>query len=334
MSDRSGEPKSVPVASEQTEGGLDVLIPTCRRPGELARCLEALEASDAGACGAVVTVIDNAGDQGTREVIEGRLWNLPVRMVECLAPGKSNALNKGLAASSGDLVVFLDDDMVVSPSAFGALRAGAARWPDAAGFGTRIGLVWPENLPLDRRVIEYVKGFAYASRDYREEERPFPKGNWPLGCFMAFRRRKLPSEAPFDGNTGPKPGTYRMGSGQPLFDSLAKMGAQLVILPSVSASHHVRESQLTEAWILDRSYSWGRSLGHFGGLWRGIRGDAPIGSLLLAWSVRRAREFAMAIRGKAYPRVWAAVDRRVIEGVLFERLFRGGSRSRRIEQEQ
>jgi len=92
---------------------LDVLIATFNRADLLPHALESLlEAEKPEALELHVTVIDNRSTDDTRAVVEsfasrfaGRLHYLYERK-----PGKSYALNAGIAATSGELVGMIDDD--------------------------------------------------------------------------------------------------------------------------------------------------------------------------------------------------------------------------------
>jgi glycosyltransferase involved in cell wall biosynthesis len=240
--------------------------------------------------------------------------------VRCSERGKSQALNEGLRHATGSVVCFLDDDVTVDSSYFVELFAGLKRWPGAAGFGGRVKPEFPSDAPtLHPLALSYVRGFAYAAHDFLEGEGEYPSGSRPCGNNMAFRRGWLEGEV-FDTSTGPGAAGYRMGSGERLFRGILARGGKLVHLPLVRVNHHVRPDQLTTRWLLTRSYSYGRSLGYHGFAHHGISGAAPTLHLLGTWLVRVCRELAFGLLGKSYPRLWAQIDRKLVEGILAERL--------------
>ena len=92
---------------------LDVLIPTYNRATLLPRALESVLAAD-GADGldVGVIVVDNRSTDDTRAIIESFIPRFGGRLhyVYESKPGRSSALNAGIAASRGDLVGMIDDD--------------------------------------------------------------------------------------------------------------------------------------------------------------------------------------------------------------------------------
>ena len=73
-----------------------------------------------------VLVVDNGSTDGTRTVAEafGAATGQPVRCISEPRPGKSHALNTGLAAVRTELVITLDADTVLHPPA-----RSASSWP-------------------------------------------------------------------------------------------------------------------------------------------------------------------------------------------------------------
>ncbi|HVY79129.1 MAG TPA: glycosyltransferase [Solirubrobacterales bacterium] len=102
---------------------LSVVIPTKDRAEALARTLDALEAQRADGASLEVVVVDNGSSEGTTEQIRAREGRstLPIRLLEQPEGGPAAARNAGVAAASGEVLLFLGDD--TEPAGGGLLRA-------------------------------------------------------------------------------------------------------------------------------------------------------------------------------------------------------------------
>jgi glycosyltransferase involved in cell wall biosynthesis len=93
---------------------LSVVIPSYNRAPVLARCLDALAGQDP-APGEVV-VVDDGSTDATPAVLAERGW---VRAIRQDNGGRAAAKNSGVAAARGDVVLFLDDDVIATPGLVG-----------------------------------------------------------------------------------------------------------------------------------------------------------------------------------------------------------------------
>ncbi|MTJ06732.1 MULTISPECIES: glycosyltransferase family 2 protein [unclassified Anabaena] len=91
-----------------------VLIPTYRRPQDLARCLKALQQQTKSVDQAIIVVRDT--DTETQEFLDQfPYYLLPLKIVTVTQPGVVAALNAGLAQVQGDIVSITDDDAAPHP---------------------------------------------------------------------------------------------------------------------------------------------------------------------------------------------------------------------------
>jgi glycosyltransferase involved in cell wall biosynthesis len=88
---------------------ITVVVPTYRRSKDLSRCLEALRQQTRPANEVLVVVRDT--DAETWAFLEGiNLKLLRLSTVKVMISGVVAAMNAGLSAASGDIIVFTDDD--------------------------------------------------------------------------------------------------------------------------------------------------------------------------------------------------------------------------------
>lgn len=177
-----------------------VVIATAGRPESLADCLASL-AADVPAAEREVLVVDNAADAGggTADVAE----RFGARLLVEPRPGKSHALNTGIAAASGDVVLFTDDDVVVRPGWTDALVATASR-PGVGAVGGRVLPRWSAPPPawlLGPHAVHLTLV------DHGEHDRPLAPREFAYGASMALPAAVLRALAPaFDARLGPRPG--------------------------------------------------------------------------------------------------------------------------------
>jgi glycosyltransferase involved in cell wall biosynthesis len=102
---------------------LSVLIATFNRAPLLKRCLDALECEGPDE----LVVVDDGSEDGTQELLAAHPG---VRVVRQENSGRSAARNAGLRVVSGDLVLFLDDDVLPTPGLVDRHRAFHDRHPE------------------------------------------------------------------------------------------------------------------------------------------------------------------------------------------------------------
>jgi GT2 family glycosyltransferase len=111
---------------------ISVIVSTYRRPEALAETLRALLAVDYPADGFEVVVVDDGPDDVTAGVVEAAAGRgARVAYVPQANSGVARARNHGAERASGDLFVFLDDDLLVAPDHLARHVEDQARFGDA-----------------------------------------------------------------------------------------------------------------------------------------------------------------------------------------------------------
>lgn len=115
-------------------GALSVIVPTYNRAASLRRLLDSIEAQGWPAARTEVVVVDDGSSDGTPEVLAApRPFTL--RPLHQANQGAALARNRGAAHAAGDLLVFLDDDIVLAPGFLGGIAILHARHGRAIGMG-------------------------------------------------------------------------------------------------------------------------------------------------------------------------------------------------------
>jgi hypothetical protein len=166
-----------------------IVIPTRARPHYLAVTLASI-APQARAAGAEVLVIDDAGPSPDVQALAERHG---ARYEPHPAPlGLNVARNSGVQRSSGQLVIFVDDDVEVSPAWLQALLAAAASHPEADVFAgpirPRLEGPAPRSCGREQPPLTTLDLGPHDTADIR----------FAWGANMAIRRSALERVGPFD----------------------------------------------------------------------------------------------------------------------------------------
>ncbi len=221
---------------------VSVIVCTRDRPEPLEACLCSLTACR----GAVreIVVVDNAPTTSATRDVAARVPGVSY-VLEPRA-GLSRARNAGLRATSGELVAFTDDDVIVHPE----WPARLARAFDAPEVASVTGLVLPASLASESEWLfeRAFGGFARGYRRMRYDETFFNavrrKGApvWQIGAGanMAIRRSALERVGNFDVRLGA--GAAGCSEDSELWYRLLAAGYACVYEPAAVVHHHHRAS--------------------------------------------------------------------------------------------
>jgi glycosyltransferase involved in cell wall biosynthesis len=174
-----------------------VVVCTRDRADDLRRCLASLVALElpAGAAGEVVVVDNASSTDDTRRVVEEAATGtatgappIPIRYVREERPGLNWARARGARVATGDVVAYIDDDVVASPEWIARLLVPFAD----SHVGAVTGLAMPLELETEAQwLFERYGGFSrgFERRVYEASMmQPANAGVTGAGANMAFRR--------------------------------------------------------------------------------------------------------------------------------------------------
>jgi GT2 family glycosyltransferase len=244
---------------------MSVVVATHGRGPALARCLTTLQRLDYPSL--EVFIVDNAPPDGAAKAAFDSTVGGDDRFTYLVEPikGASRARNTGLAASTGRIVAFTDDDVEVDPS-WG--RALATTFASAADIGCVTSLICSARLDtpaeryFDAKITwsDRLDPSTYRASDPESNADPlFPyaAGRFGAGAGVALTREVLDSIGGFDVALGP--GTpARGGEDLDLFVRVILAGYALVYEPLalVWHTHRVDMSNLHQQMV---SYGCGLS---------------------------------------------------------------------------
>lgn len=216
--------------------------------------------------------------------------------------GLSGARNTGVAATSSDVVMFLDDDAVASPGWLAALVApladpavlGVAGWADPE-WGPQGGPRWFP-APFLWVVGCSYEGLPTTVQDVRN----------PLGCAMGFRRTAMDLVGGFSGSVG-RVGTHPVGCEETEFSIRLRQlepTTRIVMVPQAVVRHRVSEDRHTLRYYISRCY------------WEGVSKAVVSGAVGSQDALESERAYTTKVLPGAFGRGLADIFRGRPAGVL------------------
>ena len=207
---------------------ISVIVCTYNRAATLARCLNHLAAqrSPAEIVWDVVLVDNNSTDNTPQVVRDAAAEGLPVRYLHEARQGLCYARNRGIEESSGDIVAYVDDDILTEPGWLsGMVSAFEETRCDAAGGPIHLET---EGKRLPKWLSPALTG--YLGHIDHGEQRIALDGNrlYPHGGNMAFRREVFKHVWQFDVRIGRVGNKLFKGSETEFFRRLASAGATIL----------------------------------------------------------------------------------------------------------
>lgn len=242
---------------------VSVIIPVRNGEATIGDCLTSVLATDYPADRREVVVVDNASRDSTATAAA----RFPVRLVREPRPGVAHARNRGIAESSGEIVVFIDCDNVATTRWLAELVRPFAD-PKVGGVAGEV-LPYP---PRTRSERHMARKRARRQKDAMESEPPFmATGN------AAFRREVFEAVG--------------------LFDPFFVTGEDKDLCWRLAARSQLRLHYAPRALVLggDRATAWGLFRQSYGwGVGTGLLRSRYEGPPLVRNELARYRELAAA----------------------------------------
>jgi GT2 family glycosyltransferase len=221
---------------------VSVVVCTRNREHQLKQCLDALCAQRYPRF--EIVVVDNTdGSPGVADVVTGRDFPVPVRLVVESEPGLARARNRGAAAAHGSVVAYIDDDAVPADHWVTELAAGYTENPEAVAVN---GSIFPGAIETEAQELFFQYGGHSKGRSFVPEiidpsvpgsqNALYPLPPFGAGGNMSVRRDALLRAGGFDEALGA--GTPACGGEETaLFTQLLLAGGTIVYRPSALAWH-------------------------------------------------------------------------------------------------
>jgi glycosyltransferase involved in cell wall biosynthesis len=278
------------MATTVTEGEdattmLSVVIATRGRKELLERTLNSLATCDQPASYAGTIVVENGDQQGAERVVCNAPSRLNATYLFHPDGNKSASLNAALRRIDDGLIVFLDDDVIVSKMALKAYAAAAAGISDGVFFG---GPVFPDyEVAPPGWLVQYL---PYSARGWTPENEAAPvTAPAFLGSNWAAFVSDLKTVGAFDPSFGPGAPTGSVGQERTMQKRLLDAGGIGRYVPDAQVWHWVPRERCSPRWAFHRMYR--------DGIYRGLHDPAAGSSSRIfgypRWAIRRAATHAL-----------------------------------------
>lgn len=258
---------------------ISVIICTHNRAALLGRAIDSLTAQ-VGAVPTEIVVVDNCSTDATERVVQDLSDRYPglIRYIAEERLGLSHARNTGMRAARGDIIAFIDDDVVLCPGWLEGLARAFDTHPEAACVCGPSEPEWCAPPPswMTPELVAFI-----APGEYGPVAKALRGKQYPLGLNMAFRRESIAGLGEFSTSLG-HVGSSLSGAEEVEFaDRLRRHGGEVLYVPWVRVRHLVPRERMTREYFLKRRRGDGRSFAR----WELLRGGWP---LLLTKALLRA----------------------------------------------
>ena len=239
-----------------------VILCTYNRCEDLRRALQSIAASHMPSSTTwEVLVVDNNSTDATREVVEDFCRRYPGRFRYLFepTPGKSYAMNAGVAKADGEILAFVDDDVTVEPR---WLRNLTAELHNGECAGTA-GRIFPADSfePPSWLGWQQCAGILCAYFDLGNQPIELDIDHPPYGANMAFRKTLFEKYGGFRVDLGPSPdrNVPCVNEDTEFARRLMKAGESLQYEPLAVVYHAVLQARINKQFFLSRWFDIGRA---------------------------------------------------------------------------
>jgi GT2 family glycosyltransferase len=235
---------------------LSILIPTKDRCQCLGELLDSLQRSRAlEAIRPEIVVGDNGSSDRTWQLLNEKPARslVPLKILKVTRAGKSAVLNDAIGIATGEILAFLDDDVIVDEK---WLEAMARFFEEHAGYEVAQGTIRiPAPESQDFEIQRLLK--RYKTIPHLDPDGPPTEIGHLNGSNFALRRRVIDRIGGFDERLGP--GASGTSEDVELAHRIRKAGIKIAYMSEVIVYHRVDRSRLTEAYFKSSHKRQGRS---------------------------------------------------------------------------
>jgi len=198
-----------------------------------------------------ILVIDNNSNDRTPLIIRKNIERFNSKLKSVFEPkqGLSFARNRALKEAKGQIVCFLDDDVIVAPGWLEAVTSAFSKY-SAAVVGGRSYLIYPGQkpywLPHEREML--LSALDYGNQTLVNTDKEL------FGLNFSIRKELALKLGGFNTALGRKAKSLSCGEETELLDRVRKAGGVAVYEPRAIVGHIVKKKRLKKSWMFRRIF--------------------------------------------------------------------------------
>jgi len=207
-----------------------------------------------------IVIIDNFSNHDTQQMVyeftQGK-YSFKLKYIIEDHIGLSYARNRGIKESSGDIIVFIDDDAKADKFWLTKLIAVYKEEENVGCVGGKVVLDW-----LSQRPSWWVPGLeaSFSAVDYGPKRKRVSYPQYPYGTNISYRREAIEKVGLFDTELGRTGSKLLAGEEIDLCLRIEKAGYNIFYEPEAIVYHAVDPDRLNKIYIRKRAYWHGRSM--------------------------------------------------------------------------
>ena len=236
---------------------VSIIIPTYNRASFLADTIKSINTEVNSEIDMEILVIDNASTDETREVVQNNQGNsqYPLRYIHEEKIGLHYSRHTGAMEAQGEILLFIDDDVYISP---GWLEAHlfAHNDSDVWAVGGRVIPHWEVDPP---DWVHKIPKDYLSLLDYGDHSHPIGKNEGINGCNYSIKKKLLFDVGGFhpDSFSDPSMMWYRGDGEAGLTKNILAVGGIVMYEPKAILEHRIPGERLTPEYFLHRGLKHG-----------------------------------------------------------------------------
>lgn len=207
-----------------------------------------------------IVLVDNNCSDNTRNECDRFVRDFPkvaFRFIVETNQGLSYARNRGIKESSGDVLVYVDDDALVNNAYLQTYAEFFEQHPDIDAAGGPIIPQYETEEPAWMSPI--IKSLLTGYKYHGDRPKEFPKNDYPGGGNAAYRASVFEKVGLFNIELGRKGDSLVGAEEKDIFDKMITQDMRFYYLPNAILYHIIPEKKLSKDYFDRLSYSIGKS---------------------------------------------------------------------------